>query len=325
MEKRRQIPYHQHINLDLLEAAHLISAMLLEMPNMASAAGKVGGRRRIISRTFRRNFDHYERQVFTSAMPEQTRDFVMCAAKNLMKGDWKKCSQLLTSMDVWQLVPGDDAASKIKQMLVEKTKLESLRTYLFANSNEYDSLSLNQLCKMFEMETNEVHCVISKMIINRELHASLDQPTGSIVLRKVEPSQLQTLALQFSEKAAALVEANERLLDARSGKYKDGEWKAKQVGWQDRGEGQRRYQGSGDGRRGNVGPGRGRSGRGYDGRGGGRGYEGRGSGRGYEGRGSGRGYEGRGSGRGYEGRGGGRGGRGGRTSRQGAGGGRNKW
>lgn len=66
-EKRRQVPYHQHINMDLLEACHLISAMLLEVPNMA--ANMVDGdhqgqrRTRVISRTFRKFHDQYDHQV----------------------------------------------------------------------------------------------------------------------------------------------------------------------------------------------------------------------------------------------------------------------
>jgi translation initiation factor 3 subunit C len=287
--------------MDLLEACHLISAMLLEVPNMAQMAidGDNGTRRnRVISRSFRKFHDQYNHQVFTGP-PEQTRDFVMRASMALKKGDWKTCSDLTTNLDVWQLVPGEGVAEQIGQMLTEKIKLEALRTYLFSFSAQYDSLSLSQLCGMFEMSKSEVHSVVSKMIINRELYASWDQPTETIVLRKVEPSSLQVMALQFAEKASGLVEANERLLDSQSGAYgyRDEYWKDNNDSrWQNRGNFGR---GSG-----------GRGGGGRGGRAGGRGG-GRSSGRG-TGRGTGRGgYQNRrgGSQVGGSGRSGGRGGR----------------
>lgn len=220
-EKRRQIPYHQHINLDLLDACHLISAMFLEVPNIAAAASNAdenSRRYRVISRSFRKYQDMYDRQIFTGP-PEQTRDYVMTASKALMKGDWKKCSDLLGSLEVWDLVAGEGAAAEIRTMLVDKIKQTGLRTYLLAFSSQYDSLSHDQLCQMFEMEKNEVHSVVSKMMINRDLVASWDQPTGTIVMRRVEPSALQILALQFADKAQTLVDANERLLDAKTGNY----------------------------------------------------------------------------------------------------------
>lgn len=229
-EKRRQVPYHQHINLDLLEACHVISAMLLEVPNMAAAAVEgdsySGRRARVISRSFRKYHDQYNHQVFTGP-PEQTRDFVMRAAMALKKGDWKTCADLTTKLEVWQLVPGDGSMERIAEMLTDKIKLEALRTYLFTFSSQYNSLSLSQLCGMFDMTKNEVHSVVSKMMINRELFASWDQPTETIILRKVEPTSLQVMALQFSEKISGLVEANERLLDAQTGSYgyKDEHWK----------------------------------------------------------------------------------------------------
>lgn len=230
-EKRRQVPYHLHINQDLLEAVHLISAMLLEIPNVAAHGGMEdnGGRRaRLISRRFRKNHDQYNRQVFTGP-PEQTKDYVMRAANELAKGEWKACVDLLVDLEVWALVPGEAAQEKIKEVLVKEIKLAGLRTYLFAYSAQYESLSLSQLCSMFDASKNEVHSVVSKMMINRELHASWDQPTETIVLRNVEPSALQSLALVFAEKAGNLVESNERLLDSKTGNYghrdSDGNWK----------------------------------------------------------------------------------------------------
>jgi translation initiation factor 3 subunit C len=127
------------------------------------------------------------------------------------------------------------------------------------------------LCDMFDLSRNDVHSIVSKMMINRELHASWDQPTDTIVLRKVEASSLQLLALQFAEKAANLVETNERLLDTKTGNFhfRDG-------------EGQRYDNNRGGQRRFGAGGGRGRGGDqkrgGRGGRSGGRGYKGRGGG-----------------------------------------------
>lgn len=61
------MPFHMHINLELLESVHLIAAMLLETPNMAATA--LSAPRRVISKPFRRLLDNYERQTFTGWSP----------------------------------------------------------------------------------------------------------------------------------------------------------------------------------------------------------------------------------------------------------------
>jgi translation initiation factor 3 subunit C len=45
VEKRRQMPFHMHISLEMLETVYLVSAMLLEVPNMASSPLNVKVRR----------------------------------------------------------------------------------------------------------------------------------------------------------------------------------------------------------------------------------------------------------------------------------------
>jgi len=58
------------------------------------------------------------------------------------------------------------------------------------------------------------------MIINKEIQASWDQPTGTLVMHKTQFSRLQLLALQLADKAGVLVENNERLLEsAKPGGY----------------------------------------------------------------------------------------------------------
>jgi len=156
--------------------------------------------------------DYNSRQVFTGP-PENTRDHIMGAAKALASGEWQKSIELINAIKIWDLMPETD---KIKEMLGRKIQEEGLRTYLFTNASYYSSVSLEQLAKMFDLPLSNTISIVSKMVWNEELSASIDQVTNVVILHHVEASRVQSLALAFAEKAAGFVEGNEKLLELKS-------------------------------------------------------------------------------------------------------------
>ncbi|XP_017587119.1 PREDICTED: eukaryotic translation initiation factor 3 subunit C-like [Corvus brachyrhynchos] len=132
VEKRRQVPFHMHVNLELLECVYLVAAMLLEIPYMA--AHEFDARRRMISKQF-----HHQLRVGGRAGPGVPR----CA----------------------RVCPGVPRCAPPHRKIQE----ESLRTYLFTYSSVYDSISMETLAAMFELDLPTVHGIISKMIIGEEL------------------------------------------------------------------------------------------------------------------------------------------------------------
>lgn len=213
LEKQRQLPFHLHINLELLECVYLTCSMLLEIPLLAQTGSSPDIKKRIISKTYRRMLEYHERQIFTGP-PENTRDHVMQASKALAAGEWKKCISFIHCIKIWDLMPSSE---EIKAMLSKQIQEEGLRTYLFTYAPFYDTLGLDTLGNMFELEPAKVAAVVSKMISHEELAASLDQVSSTVIFRKgVELSRLQSLALTLSDKASALIETNERTLEQRT-------------------------------------------------------------------------------------------------------------
>lgn len=214
LERQRQLPFHMHINLELLECIYLTCSMLLEIPLLAQTGSQPDVRKRIISKTFRRMLEYAERQVFQGP-PENTRDHVMQAAKNLASGDWKKCQKLIAKIAIWDLLGNDK--DKIKAMLSEQIQEEGLRTYLFTYAPYYDTISINTLSGMFELDEKKIAAIVSKMISHEELAAALDQVNDAVVFRKgVELSRLQSQIISLSDKAMNILETNEKVLETRT-------------------------------------------------------------------------------------------------------------
>uniref|UniRef100_A0A0K8TT22 Eukaryotic translation initiation factor 3 subunit C n=1 Tax=Tabanus bromius TaxID=304241 RepID=A0A0K8TT22_TABBR len=217
VEKQRQMPFHMHINLELLECVYLVSAMLLEIPYIA--AHEFDARRRMISKTFYQQLRSSERQSLVGP-PESMREHVVAAAKAMRCGNWQACSNFIVNKKmnakVWDLFY---EADRVREMLTRFIKEESLRTYLFTYSNVYSSISIPSLAQMYELPTGKVHSLISKMIINEELMASMDDPTETVVMHRSEPSRLQALSMQLADKVTNLVDANERIFEMKQGNF----------------------------------------------------------------------------------------------------------
>ncbi|MCJ1281293.1 Translation initiation factor 3 subunit c [Xylographa opegraphella] len=213
LERQRQLPFHMHINLELLECVFLTCSMLLEIPLLAQTGSSPDIKKRVISKNYRRLLEFHERQIFTGP-PENTRDHIMQASRALAAGEWKKAVELINSIKIWELMVQSE---KIKAMLSEQIQEEGLRTYLFTYAPFYDTLAVSTLAAMFEISERKVAAVVSKMISHEELAAALDQVNSAIIFRKgVELSRLQSLALTLSDKASGLIEANERTLEQRT-------------------------------------------------------------------------------------------------------------
>ncbi|XP_023315616.1 eukaryotic translation initiation factor 3 subunit C-like isoform X2 [Trichogramma pretiosum] len=219
IEKQRQMPFHMHINLEVLECVYLVSAMLIEIPYMA--AHEFDARSRMISKTYYQKLRLSESQSLVGP-PESMREHVVAASKAIRNGNWAACNNFIINEKmngkVWDLFY---QADKVRAMLTKLIKEKALRTYLFTYSHFYDSISMPTLALMFELEKATVHSFISKMIINQELMASLDEPSEAIVIHRSKPSRLQFLALQLTDKVNNFVDSNERIFEMKQGNFRN--------------------------------------------------------------------------------------------------------
>ncbi|OLY83522.1 Eukaryotic translation initiation factor 3 subunit C [Smittium mucronatum] len=216
LSRHLQLPFHMHINFELLECVFLVASMLLEIPFMASTNNSAGtdSNKRAISKVFRRMFDFNERQVFIGP-PENTRDHIMASAKSLATGRWDEAYDYIKMIKIWSLMPDFE---EVMEFLLTKIKVEALRTYIFTYFTHYNSLGIKGLASMFDLSSGKVTSLLAMMIYNGEINASLDEVQDIIKFTRISTGaslRLQQVTLQLADKVSSLAETNEKMYELK--------------------------------------------------------------------------------------------------------------
>ncbi|KZV86718.1 hypothetical protein EXIGLDRAFT_680692 [Exidia glandulosa HHB12029] len=175
-ERQRQLPFHTHINTELLEAAFLVSCMLVEIPLLASIDSDEQ-KRKAISKPFRRLLDFADRQIFTGP-PESTRDHIMQASKALQDGEWEKCRNLIQSIKIWSLMPEEKA---VKDMLARR-KQEDRRTTLLTKYPHHNTTAPHKIPPTTSPPQHTTTTTIAKKISNNEQPAASEHNNKHVVV-----------------------------------------------------------------------------------------------------------------------------------------------
>ncbi|ETO31891.1 translation initiation factor, partial [Reticulomyxa filosa] len=207
---QRLLPPHLYFRPDTLEAVHLISSILLEIPSM------VTGSRKAIKNKFFRNrvWDPYLKRDLR-VPPEGTQSSILTAGIHLQDGNWQECAALLKSLRLWSDI---EHADFVQGKVLNSVKHECMRCYLHRFGTVYESISLSKLAAMFELSEAETKQYVCRMIISNSedrFRASMDELTNCLIIHQKPATALQRIALEYTNKLAFLIEQNEKSIGIR--------------------------------------------------------------------------------------------------------------
>ncbi|CCF57648.1 hypothetical protein KAFR_0C06520 [Kazachstania africana CBS 2517] len=197
-EREQQcLPYHQHINLDLIDVIFMTCSLIIEIPQMAAYYSGIKVKRLPYSqKSIRRLLEHHDKSTFQGP-PETSRDFVMYAAKSMQKGEWEKSVKYLQNIKAWKFLPN---ASTVMDSLTERIQIESLKSYFFTYKRFYCKFSTSTLSTVFDLPTDKIVEVLQSVIDEFEIPAKFDENKAILIVEKGEEiTKLEEVALRLNK------------------------------------------------------------------------------------------------------------------------------
>jgi len=208
-DKRKLFPYHLHISSEIVDSVYLMCVMLIEVPVIVSGEKELD--KRNVNKMFQKLWNMYEKNDFNGP-PENHKDFIYAALKELAKGDWKSCFNYLSQLKCWNKMANAD---EIKQKILEIVKQQAYKSFIFAMKSTSHTLRFEHLEDIFELPIARLCAITCKMIRSKELKARLDYQTKSLIIGTNELTLLEGIGSTFTHKITTVQSINEKLFDAK--------------------------------------------------------------------------------------------------------------
>lgn len=204
-EKEKQcLPYHQHINLDLVDLVFMTSSLLIEIPQMTAYLTGIKTKKvPIYQKSVRRLVESFDKSFFHGP-PETIKEHVLYAAKSMQKGDWKGCLDYLKAVKTWNLLPN---STQVLDDLTERIQVETMKTYFFTYRKFYEKISVKKFSDLFGLSEEKIVESMEKVITELELAVKIDDNKAYIVIEKGdEISKLEEVAVKLNKEIRATKE-----------------------------------------------------------------------------------------------------------------------
>ena len=215
-EKKRYVPPHLQVNLELLDCVFMVTSMMLEIVNISE--NKFIIHKKVISRNYRKLIEQYD-QKGIQFVSQSYRDFIVEASRNLHHNKWQAAYKSLSSIKLINKLSEFQNGS-LKQALQQKLKETSLKIYLIESQNTYASFSLPNIETQFEISKSDTLKQVSKLILNGSITAQIDHSTHSLIVENrnsvinvSERKEMEHLQYDNLDKIKQMVEANERCME----------------------------------------------------------------------------------------------------------------
>lgn len=206
------LPYHKHINLDLIDVVFMTSSLLIEIPSMtAFYSGIKINRMPRTQKSLRRVLEYFDKQSYQSP-PESSRDYVVYSAKAIKECNWTKSFEYLSSIKTWQLLPN---VENVMIDLKERIKVESLKIYFFTYKRFYNKISMEKLSELFDLTIEKISEILQEVITELEISSvTIDNENNLVVIEKGdEITKLEEVALKLNKEYKV---NKERLFDSHN-------------------------------------------------------------------------------------------------------------